>query len=65
MVDLDTLDADMEVIIAAISVPGSVPLGIMGAGYRSGTTEDDEARRFDESLDAQFGCFEEAVARLG
>jgi hypothetical protein len=67
LIDLDQLDQDMEAIVAAISVPGSVPLGIMEAtrpNHAIEWAEAEDARRFDENLEAQLDRFEEAVEVL-
>ena len=52
-IDLDQLDKDMEAIVAAVSVPGSIPLGIMEASrpnHAVAWEETEDAKRFDENL---------------
>jgi hypothetical protein len=66
-IDLEQLDKDMEAIVAAVSAPGSIPLAIMEAtrpNHAIEWSEAEDARRFDENLEAQFKGFEQAVEVL-
>ena len=66
-IDLEQLDKDMEAIVAAVTASGSVPLGIMEAtrpNHAIEWSEAEDARRFDENLEAQLDRFEEAVEVL-
>lgn len=63
-IDLDQLDEIMEAAVAAVSVPGSVPFGVIGAARPNHITtwnDEEDARRFDDNLEAQLDRFEEAV----